>query len=161
MTAGLRLALEQRARGFRLFPRRLGAVAAKLGTELGLADGTSVSLVTCSVPAIRKLAGVHFGRAHATDVIAFPTGFTEFPGLLGEVWIAPDTVARNGREFGKGLNGEFLFVLAHGLLHLLGERDDTASRRNAMFARQETLLEASRDEAGKLPRVIRRVAPAT
>lgn len=152
----MQLLIDDRAGHFRFFAGRLRSAAGRMGHALALPPETVVSLVLCPVRTLSRLGLRHFGRGTATDVIAFPTGFDGLPGLLGEIWIAPDMVARNGLAFGKGLNGEFLFVLAHGLLHLLGEDDDTPRRRAAMFQKQEKLLEACRSGQGELPKVIAR-----
>jgi probable rRNA maturation factor len=138
----MKLDIDNRLGRFRLHRTRLERVATAMGRRLGLPADTRVSLVLCSSPALSRLGERHFGRPGTTDIIAFPTGFPGLPGLLGELWIAPETVARNGLKFGKGLDGEFLFVFAHGLLHLLGEDDATERQRAAMFARQEQLVAA-------------------
>ncbi|MBI4871782.1 MAG: rRNA maturation RNase YbeY [Candidatus Riflebacteria bacterium] len=151
------LTVDCRTPEFLLHERRLQAVARSFGRALKVPDAAAVGLVLCSVRTLARLGKKHFGQARTTDVIAFPTGFPEIGGLLGEVWIAPDTVARNGLRYGKGLNGEFLFVLAHGLLHLLGADDATPRQREAMFARQEQLLSTCRGgPADPLPRVLER-----
>ena len=150
------LSVDHRVKSFRLFPRRLEGVIERMGEQLGLPSRTGISLVLCSPRALSKLKQEHFGYREITDVIAFPTGFPGIEGLLGEIWIAPETVWKNGLRFHKGLNGEFLFVLAHGLLHLLGLDDDTPRLRAAMFRRQEELLRTLREEDRPLPLVIRR-----
>ncbi|MBI3890036.1 MAG: rRNA maturation RNase YbeY [Candidatus Wallbacteria bacterium] len=154
----VKLLVDDRSGQYRIFPKRLRDAADRMAAALALPGPTTVSLVFCSVRTLAQLGKRHFGKGRTTDVIAFPTGFEGLDGMLGEIWIAPDTVARNGLRFGKGFNAELLFVFAHGLLHLLGKDDDTEARRNAMFRRQEKLLDACRSDGGALPIAIARKA---
>ncbi|MBU4347150.1 rRNA maturation RNase YbeY, partial [Patescibacteria group bacterium] len=45
--------------------------------------------------------------------------------FLGEVIIDYAQIKRQAREFGSGVNDELVFILVHGLLHLLGYDDKT------------------------------------
>ena len=152
----MKLEIDNRLGRYQIRATTLRRAAAAMGRRLGLPADTRVSLVLCSIPVLSRLGDRHFGRPGETDIIAFPTGFPGLPGLLGELWIAPDTVARNGLKYGKGLEGEFLFVFAHGLLHLLGEDDATERQRSAMFARQEQLVAACPRRSGQRCVVIER-----
>jgi rRNA maturation RNase YbeY len=61
--------------------------------------------------------------------------------LLGDVVISVDTAARQAAARGVAIEEELRFLLAHGLLHLLGydhERSPAEARR--MFAKQRRLL---------------------
>jgi probable rRNA maturation factor len=61
--------------------------------------------------------------------------------LLGDVVISVDTAARQAAARGVPVDEELRFLLAHGVLHLLGydhERSPTEARR--MFAKQRRLL---------------------
>lgn len=87
----------------------------------------------------------------ATDVLAFASG-QEGPWLapapgepleLGDVVIAWETAERQARTSGWSLAQEVVWLLSHGLLHLLGwDHPDDASLA-AMVERQILLLEAT------------------
>jgi probable rRNA maturation factor len=64
------------------------------------------------------------------------------PGLLGDVVISLPTATRQAAEHDRPIIQEVTFLLAHGLLHLLGY--DHANRREEqdMKARTEGLLAA-------------------
>ncbi len=67
--------------------------------------------------------------------------------LLGDVVISVDTAARQAAERDVALKDELRFLLAHGILHLLGydhERSPADARR--MFAKQRRLLHQLRTE---------------
>jgi probable rRNA maturation factor len=59
---------------------------------------------------------------------------------LGEIYISCERAAAQSAEWGSEPRREVRFLVAHGILHLLGWDDATAEARVAMLARQETLL---------------------
>lgn len=70
---------------------------------------------------IRKLNRNYRKIDKVTDVLSFP-GEGIF---LGEVIIDYAQIKRQAREFGSSVNDELVFILVHGLLHLLGYDDKT------------------------------------
>jgi probable rRNA maturation factor len=96
----------------------------------------------------------HRGKDRPTDVLAFPQepedGAAEPPGspapqLLGDVVISLDTAQRQARSRRRPLLDEVSFLLAHGILHLVGydhQDDAEEARMNAMTKR---LMQAARD----------------
>lgn len=92
------------------------------------------------------------GQDRATDVLSFSqleargkidshdkVG-ADRPLLLGDVVISVPTAARQAARAGRTLAQELRFLLAHGLLHLLGWNDATAASRGRMLARQQEIL---------------------
>lgn len=79
----------------------------------------------------------HLGKNAATDVLAFDDGEMEGERLrLGDVAISADTAARVAAERGVEFDHELAFYALHGLLHLLGMRDDDDDDRSAMHRLQ-------------------------
>ncbi len=66
----------------------------------------------------------------------------ERPLLLGDIIISRDTLARQARQAGHSLAWEFCYLLAHGVLHLVGYDDRTEAGYQAMVAHQTAVLEA-------------------
>jgi probable rRNA maturation factor len=90
------------------------------------------------------------GKDRPTDVLAFALREGEdahlHADMLGDVVISLDTAARQARERGHAVADEVRFLLAHGILHLLGydhERSPADARR--MFAKQRRLLKQLAD----------------
>jgi probable rRNA maturation factor len=90
------------------------------------------------------------GKDRPTDVLAFALREGEDPhvhaDLLGDVVISLDTAARQAAARGHSAAQEVRFLLAHGILHLLGydhERSPAEARR--MFAKQRAVLKAMRE----------------
>jgi len=87
------------------------------------------------------------GKAQPTDVLSFPQGTApagESP-LLGDIAISLETAERQAQELGHSLMEEIEILLAHGILHLTGWDDDTASRRRRMMARALDLVARGRE----------------
>lgn len=113
--------------------------------ELEIPDSTLVEVTLCSDARISEIHRDALGLDGPTDCIAFPLDFPELtspPPFLGAFYMGVEEVRRNAQELGRDFSTEAAFVLAHGLLHLLGHEDSTEAEKKAMFARQEDLLRA-------------------
>lgn len=90
------------------------------------------------------LQGLHLdfmGIDEPTDVMTFP--ISESGGEQGgDIAISLDHALARGVEWGNAPAEEIEFLLAHGLLHLLGWRDEDEAQRTAMLKRQTELLQA-------------------
>lgn len=94
-----------------------------------------------------------------TDIMTFPyaDGDDDDPGpwILGDVGeameqggdllISVDRAAENAAEAGWSTTHELHFLVAHGILHLLGWDDASDEERAAMLARQAELLNEWRE----------------
>lgn len=104
--------------------------------------GALVSIAFVDDAAIARLNWRHLRHRGPTDVIAF--GLAPAPGaaVVGDVYIAPATVARNARLHGVGVREELARVVIHGTLHVLGHDHPDGEERlsSPMWARQERLL---------------------
>jgi len=84
----------------------------------------------------------YLGDPSPTDVITFP--YIEEELVEGEVFIAPQVVKALAMAYGEAADQALRRTLAHGLLHLLGWRDDTPARQREM-RQQEALCLGLRD----------------
>jgi probable rRNA maturation factor len=77
------------------------------------------------------------GKAHATNVLSFPTD-TVVPGgprLLGDLALCAPVIAREAVAQGKRSSAHFAHLTVHGVLHLLGydhEVDAAAATMEAL-----------------------------
>ena len=81
-----------------------------------------------------------------TDVLAFPMreGYG-LPGnslILGDVVISAETAKREAKKRKVNVQKEILFYLVHGMLHLLGYKDEASKDRKVMILKQSELLGA-------------------
>ena len=87
-----------------------------------------VSIAFVGDSTIKKLNREYRHQDKITDVLSF-TGEGDF---LGEIIIDYAQIKRQAKEFGKKINEELVFILVHGLLHLIGYNDKTENGRLEM-----------------------------
>jgi probable rRNA maturation factor len=117
--------------------------AERMLEALKLADA-ELSLLLCDDATIHALNRDYRGKDRPTDVLAFAMregeGGALHPGLLGDVVISVETARRQAKEHGRTIVAEVTFLLAHGLLHLLGFDHQTPEEERRMNARTDALL---------------------
>lgn len=73
-----------------------------------------------------------------TDVISFPSESSE---SLGELIFCLDVLKRQAPRFHQSLDREFLYMLIHGVLHLLGyDHEKSPKAEKEMFQIQDKLF---------------------
>jgi len=110
-------------------------------------SSAELSVLLVSDPAIRVLNRQHRAQDRPTDVLSFPLGETPgagTPRLLGDVVISLPTAARQAKSRKRPVFDEARFLLAHGLLHLLGYDHDTRPRKRRMDAAARRLVRAAK-----------------
>lgn len=102
-----------------------------------------LSVLITSDRQIRGLNRVHRKQNKATDVLAFPMSEGEVGPLLGDVVISLDTARKQALQKGHPIIHEVTFLLAHGLLHLVGWDHRTVKETRAMDQRTAELVAAA------------------
>ena len=128
-------------------PRIGELVRSIIGTERGDARLT-IALHLVSDAAIRALNAEHRAIDHPTDVLSFPLvdeqSFVVPPGQprhLGDVVVSFDRAAAQAEEYGHSLDREIAYLVAHGVLHILGYDHEAADEQRVMRQREEAALE--------------------
>jgi probable rRNA maturation factor len=75
-----------------------------------------------------------------TDIMTFPSDVESDGVTGGDLVISVDTAAIQAQDHGNTFDQELEFLIAHGMLHLLGWNDTTTADRTAMLARQAEIL---------------------
>ena len=70
-------------------------------------------------------------------------GEEDEPPHLGDIALSRDAVARQATQAGHSAAWELAYLLAHGVLHLVGYDDQTDAGYRAMVAHQEAVLSSS------------------
>ncbi|MCA9598030.1 MAG: rRNA maturation RNase YbeY [Myxococcales bacterium] len=117
---------------------------------LDLSDA-ELSVLLTDDAGIHELNRTYRAKDRPTDVLAFPL---EEPGLLGDVAISLDTAERQAKGRRRDLLSEVRFLLAHGVLHLIGYDHDTPAKKKIMSAKTRALVRAV--DAGRPARKPRR-----
>jgi len=90
-----------------------------------------ISIILSNKILLNKLKKDYFNLNHFTDVIAFNLEEDRNP-LDGEIYISIDDVLENSGQYKVTFNNEFKRVIIHGLLHLLGFKDETNKQKSEM-----------------------------
>jgi len=90
--------------------------------------GKEVSIAFVGDKTIKKLNKKYRGKDNVTDVLAF-VGENNY---LGEIVIDYAQIKRQAKRFSGGVKEELIFILVHGLLHLLGYEDETERGKKKM-----------------------------
>lgn len=95
-----------------------------------------ISLAVIGDAAMKKLNRGYRGQNKPTDVLSF-NGEGDF---LGEIIIDYAQIKRQARQSGLSAEAEFIFILTHGLLHLIGYDDKTEAGRLRMIRLGEEFI---------------------
>lgn len=118
---------------------------------LGL-QGAELSVLLTDDRQIHALNLRHRQKDRPTDVLAFPLDDPSVPvRWLGDVVISLDTAQRQADSRRRPLLAEVRFLLAHGLLHLIGHDHDTRPRKLRMDAMARRLVKSAVFEPAKTP----------
>jgi probable rRNA maturation factor len=132
--------------------RLLRRVARRVATAEGLAGPHVLAVHLADDEALRRANREQRGIDRATDVLSFPLlpdlqpGSQAFalppdePRHLGDVLISYERAAAQAAEYGHGVEREVCYLLAHGILHLLGHDHEEAGERQRMREREEAAL---------------------
>jgi probable rRNA maturation factor len=100
--------------------------------------------VTVALVDDARLQALHrefMGIDSPTDVMTFPSDDDVPGGRGGDLVISVDHALTQATAWGLSPADEIRFLAIHGLLHLLGWRDDSETQRKLMLDRQQALFE--------------------
>ncbi|HEX2872172.1 MAG TPA: rRNA maturation RNase YbeY [Polyangiaceae bacterium] len=104
-----------------------------------------LSVLLTDDPGIHQLNRDHRQKDKPTDVLAFPMdeSVPDPAGILGDVVISLDTAERQARSRKRPLIEEVRFLLAHGVLHLIGYDHAEPAEKREMVAKTRQLVRAA------------------
>jgi rRNA maturation RNase YbeY len=111
---------------------------------LAAEGATGIWEITVALMDDVRLQALHrdfMGIDTPTDIMTFPAGDSADEAQGGELAISVDHAMTQGSAWGHLPEEEIAFLVVHGLLHLVGWRDDTVEQRQRMLARQHDLID--------------------
>jgi len=104
-----------------------------------------LSVVFGSDRLLQELNRTYRHKNRPTNVLAFPQSSTyagePVSAMLGDVLVSLPTAAREARDLNQALEERVVYLLLHGILHLLGyEHEGSAAQRRRMEAREQEVL---------------------
>jgi len=129
----------------------LRSVAERVLVAQEVSSSAELGLVIASQERVQELNRSYLGRDEPTDVLAFsmlPAGGDLPPFVLppdgvlhlGEVIIAYPQAVIQAEEHRHSVKREVAILIIHGVLHLLGYRDDKPELKRLMSAREKEIL---------------------
>ena len=91
----------------------------------------NLTLVLSNRAYLNTLKREYFKKNHYTDVIAFNLNDKD-EDIFGEIYVSIDDIKYNSIKFKNTFDNEFKRVIIHGLLHIIGYKDDTDSEKKKM-----------------------------
>ncbi len=89
----------------------------------------TIHIIFVSDNDIKNLNKKFFNKNTYTNVISFPINEND---LLGEIYISIDTAKKESEEWGVSLLFEIIYLIIHGILHLIGYEDTTPQKEKIM-----------------------------
>jgi probable rRNA maturation factor len=122
----------------------IGRLGRAMLIELELPDA-ELSVLLTDDRGIQELNRQHRHKDKPTDVLAFPMaeGVLDPRGILGDVVISLDTADRQARARRRPLIEEVRFLLAHGVLHLVGYDHAEPAEKREMVAMTRRLVRSA------------------
>lgn len=108
---------------------------------LGIEKKMIMSVVVVDDETIRNYNKEFRDIDASTDVLSFVDG-SEFDDeiSLGDIIVSSETCIRQADEYNHSLRREFLFLVTHGILHLLGYDHHTEEEEKEMIRLQKEIL---------------------
>tara|TARA_A100000164_G_scaffold35796_1_gene27447 strand:+ start:208 stop:636 length:429 start_codon:yes stop_codon:yes gene_type:complete len=101
-------------------------------------DAISLNIIFSDDSNLNRLKLEYFNEDVLTDVLAFP--IQNDTKLEAEIYISYDRAISSSKEFNVSLNSELIRLIVHGILHLLGYRDNNDELKKVMFDKQESIV---------------------
>jgi len=107
-----------------------------------------INIVFCSDDYLLKLNEEYLGHDTFTDIITFDFSSSGFAGeaiedktISGDIFISVCRMKENAKLFHVEQSTETHRLIVHGVLHLLGYKDDTPRNKKIMTEQEEVALE--------------------
>ena len=99
----------------------------------------SINYIFCTDSYLLKLNQDFLGHNTLTDIITFPLS-KRGEDIEAEIYISVDRVKENASLFNTSFKEEFHRVIFHGMLHLCGYKDKSASEKAKMRQKENEYL---------------------
>ena len=103
-------------------------------------ESISLNIIFSDDIHLNRLKLKYFNEDVLTDILTFP--IENDIKLEAEIYISYERALESSKEFNVSMNSELVRLIVHGILHLLGHKDNNAESKKMMFDRQETIVES-------------------
>lgn len=127
---------------------RVGAlIAAIVGRELPDVTQYVLGVHLVGDNTIQELNATYRAKDSPTDVLSFPLDAGEFvvppgePVNLGDVVVSYPRAVAQAEEYGHSVERELAYLVAHGVLHVLGYDHEVETEQHVMRQKEEEALQ--------------------
>jgi len=93
---------------------------------------------------ILELNSQYRGKNMPTDVLSFPLSNEvegeEDTSVVGDIVISVETASRQAHEYNHSFEREMVYLLVHGIYHVLGYTHDDNENKEVMRAKEEEIM---------------------
>lgn len=121
-----------------------------------LTANTEASIMIVDNNYIQELNFIYRGQNIPTDVLSFAMNemgeeepdfdFSGEVNVLGDIVVSLEKAQEQSQEYGHSLERELGYLIAHGMLHLLGYDHETEQERRLMRQLEEKIMTAAQLE---------------
>lgn len=129
------------ARQSRQWPACAPLIRRALQKTHRIAHGPSgeISILLADDAFVQNLNKTWRGKDKATNVLSFPQ---DVPGMLGDVVLAYETIAREAEAQGKSFAAHLTHLVIHGYLHLIGYDHENKAQAATMETLETQILKS-------------------
>jgi rRNA maturation RNase YbeY len=99
----------------------------------------TINIVIVSPKEILRINKEFLGHNYITDVITFENPSPINNKIYADIFVCFEQTKKQALDLGKHFRKEFLTVIIHGILHLIGYDDNTIKKRDTMNAVAENI----------------------
>ena len=97
-----------------------------------------ITVVFCDDDYLLEMNKKHLNHDYYTDIITFD--YCENGVISGDLFISVDRIRENAVSQNEPVKNEFIRVVAHGVLHLMGLNDKTEEEKSEMRRNEERII---------------------
>ncbi|MGB9793621.1 rRNA maturation RNase YbeY [Caldisericum exile] len=140
MESKVRVEILNKVRKFKVNKTGIKNVVDSIFNELNVKEKGQISIVLLSKNAIREINKRYRKKDKPTNVLSFQIDYEKGKSIYGEILISPEVAQNEAKKLGNNFNDYFIFLIIHGVLHLLGYDHEKDDERIVMEQLEEKLL---------------------
>ncbi|MFU2157659.1 rRNA maturation RNase YbeY [Caldisericum sp. AR60] len=140
MESKVRVEILNKVRKFKVNKTGIKNVVDSIFNELNVKEKGQISIVLLSKNAIREINKRYRKKDKPTNVLSFQIDYEKGKNIYGEILISPEVAQNEAKKLGNNFNDYFIFLIIHGVLHLLGYDHEKDEERIVMEQLEEKLL---------------------
>lgn len=140
MKSEYRVEILSKVRKFKINNKELENLVKSILEELKVKGEVEISIAVVSKNVIRELNKHYRNKDKPTNVLSFALDYKKDEYLYGEILICPEVAWTEARKLENIFEHYFVFLIIHGVLHLLGYDHEKEKDRIIMEKTEENLL---------------------